>query len=93
MSFKTEFRFINGAGKPALLVLEPKSCEFWIRKGAMLRIVADGGDNAHEMEVEYLSNGLVVYMPKGCNVSVYEDDRLLPQDKISRKMETRLSRS
>lgn len=92
MTAKREVRFINGAGKPALLVLEPKSCEFWIRKGATLRIVADGGDPQQGLDVEYLPNGLVVYTAEGSTVSVYEDNRLLAQDKISRQMTARLRR-
>lgn len=92
MSNLHELRFINGAEKRALLILEPKSCEFWIKQGAMIRIVADGGISPHVLDVEYLPNGLVVYTAEGSTVRVYEDGRLLPQDKISRQMASRLSR-
>ncbi|WP_171006455.1 hypothetical protein [Pseudomonas sp. 2FG] len=92
MSNFREFRFINGASKKALLVLEPKSSEFWIESGAMIHIVAGGGDPEAAIDVEYLPNGLVVYTAQGSQVLVYQDGCLLSQEKKSKRMAWRLNR-
>lgn len=91
MSTLRELRFINGASKKALLIVEPKSSEFWVEKGATIRIVVDGGAATDTLDVEYLPNGLVVYTAEGSQVTVYQDDRLLSQDKVSRRMGWRLN--
>ncbi|MEN0109025.1 MAG: hypothetical protein AAGC84_21740 [Pseudomonas sp.] len=90
MSDIREVRFINGSGKRTLLIIEPRSCEFWIKKGATLRIVAAGGARPYALEVEYLPNGLVVYTAEGSTVSVYENEQLLPQTRKARHLGERL---
>ncbi|MCY1560055.1 hypothetical protein D9M68_971490 [compost metagenome] len=73
-------------------MVEPKSSEFWIESGAMIHIVADGGDPAVAIDVEYLPNGLVVYTAEGSQVLVYQDGGLLSQEKKSKRMAWRLNR-
>ncbi|MFZ6048478.1 hypothetical protein ACFW0H_20410 [Pseudomonas sp. CR3202] len=92
MNKHQEFRFINGAPKRLLLVIEPKSSEFWIESHAMVRILVEGENTPATLDVEYLSGGMVVYTSEGSRVQVFQNDRRLPQERRSKRMASRLNR-
>ncbi|MDH4563887.1 hypothetical protein [Pseudomonas sp. BN411] len=89
----SEFRFVNGAPRKMLLVIEPRSCEFWIKSKATVQVLVEDGDQGLALDVEYLPNGLVVYVEEGLRVEVHQDGRLMGLDKRSRRLGHRLNRA
>ncbi|AOE85523.1 hypothetical protein [Pseudomonas sp. TCU-HL1] len=87
----SEFRFVNGAPRRMLLVIEPRSSEFWIKSKATVQVLVEDDDQAMALDVEYLPNGLVIYVEEGRQVEVREDGRLLGLDKRSRRLGQRLN--
>ncbi|MCY1283240.1 hypothetical protein D9M70_321130 [compost metagenome] len=88
----SEFRFVNGAPRKMLLVIEPSSSEFWIKSKATVQVLVEDGDQGLALDVEYLPNGLVIYVEQGRQVEVRQDGRLLGLDKRSRGLGHRLNR-
>jgi hypothetical protein len=62
--------FINSASSRILLVMEPKSSEFWIKRGASVRVVIKDSGLLPEVQFEYLLGGLVIYLHKDSSVDV-----------------------
>ena len=73
----SEFRFVNGAPRKMLLVIEPRSSEFWIKSKATVQVLFEDGGQGLSLDVEYLPNGLVIYVEEGRQVEVREDGRLM----------------
>ncbi|WP_028628064.1 hypothetical protein [Metapseudomonas resinovorans] len=92
MNNNQEFRFINGASKRLLLVIEPISSEFWIESHATVKILVEVEEAPATFDVEYLAGGMVVYTPEGSQVQVYKNGRHLPHGKRSKRMASRLIR-
>ncbi|MCO6057629.1 hypothetical protein NG726_13240 [Pseudomonas sp. MOB-449] len=92
MNNSQEFRFINGAPKRLLLVIEPISSEFWIESHATVKILVEGDDVPVTLDVEYLAGGMVVYTSEGSRVQVFKNGRHLPQGRRSKRMASRLFR-
>ncbi|WP_440465674.1 hypothetical protein ACKI1H_16920 [Pseudomonas sp. YH-1] len=70
-----EFNFINGTGRQLLLVLEPKSHEFWIAPGALLQIRTDTEEGSSSFDMEFLARAVVVYLPEGQSARVFQDGK------------------
>ena len=87
----SEFRFVNGAPRKMLLVIEPRSSEFWIKSKATVQVLVEDDDQGLALDVEYLPNGLVIYVEEGRQVEVRQDGRLLGLDKRSRRLGHRLN--
>lgn len=89
MNRQQEFHFTNGVAARLLIVVEPDSSEYWIERGASVRILVEG-DTA--LGIEYLPGGMVVYAGGGSQVQLFKDGRRLPQGRKTRHMDTRLLR-
>ena len=87
----SEFCFVNGAPRKMLLVIEPRSSEFWIKSKATVQVRVEGNDRPVALDVEYLPNGLVIYVEEGRQVVVRQDGRLLDQNKHSKRLGPRLN--
>lgn len=85
-----ELQFINGTPSRILLVIEPRSSEFWIESGATVRVLVRGTSTTPRLDVEYLSGGLVMYASGSGQVEVYQNGRRLAQYKRTRNMAKRL---
>ena len=86
MSNYQELKFINGARSRLLLVIEPSSSEFWIERGATVRILVVNQSNEQALEIEYLPGGMVVYTSSSGQVAVYQNGRRLSQGNQSKRM-------
>ena len=91
MSTTQEFQFVNSSSSKILLVLEPGSSEFWIKKGASIRLLVIGSISARPLDVEYLSGGLVIYNSGNEKIEVYENSNLLAQGSQTRRMAKKLT--
>lgn len=80
-----EFNFINGTGRQLLLVLEPESNEFWIAHGTLLQIRTDSEEGLPSFDIEFLARALVVYLPSGQSVRVFQDGKELQPAPHSRR--------
>lgn len=85
-----ELQFINGTPSRILLVIEPRSSEFWIEGGATVRVLVRGTSTTPRLDVEYLSGGLVMYASGSGQVEVYQNGRRLAQYKRTRNMAKKL---
>lgn len=86
-----QFCFVNGAPRKMLLVIEPRSSEFWIKSKSTVEVSIEGGGQHLGLDVEYLPNGLVIYVEAGQQVIVREEGRLLSQGKQSARLGRRLN--
>jgi hypothetical protein len=92
MSITRELQLINSTPTKMLLVLEPRSSEFWIKSGSTVKLRVTGATSGQPLDVEYLVGGLVVYANDGGKVEVYQDGLRLAQDNRSRRMARNLTR-
>lgn len=81
-----ELQFINGTSSRMLLVIEPRSSEFWIESGATVRVLVSDTSATPRLDVEYLTGGLVVFASGSGQVEVYQNGRRLAQYKRTRNM-------
>jgi hypothetical protein len=85
-----ELQFINSTPSRMLLVIEPRSSEFWIESGATVRVLVRDPSITPCLGVEYLAGGLVVYASGNGQVEVYQNGRRLAQYKRTRNMAKKL---
>lgn len=57
MRNEQELRFINSGSARLLLVVEPASSEFWIDRGASVKVVMEAPIGSASLEIEYLPGG------------------------------------
>ncbi|MGY2197612.1 hypothetical protein [Pseudomonas gingeri] len=86
-----ELQFINSTSSRMLLVLEPRSSEFWIERGATVTVLVRDPSSVRSLDVEYLVGGLVVYTRPGDQIEVYKNGLRLPHDKRTRRMAGKLT--
>ncbi|CAI8879174.1 hypothetical protein EMIT0232MI5_30086 [Pseudomonas sp. IT-232MI5] len=67
-----ELQFINGTPSRILLVIEPRSSEYWIESSATVRALVRGTSITPKLDVEYLAGGLVMYAGGRGQVEVYQ---------------------
>jgi hypothetical protein len=73
MSNVKKFSLINGSPEEMLLILEPWAEEYQVPTGAVIEVVGEGGIVDGEFEVEYTSNGIIIYGWDGSVVHVKRD--------------------
>jgi len=91
MQTNQELQFINSTSSRMLLVLEPRSSEFWIERGATVKVLIREPSSIHSLDVEYLVGGLVVYAHNADQIEVYKNGLRLPHDKQTRRMAGKLT--
>lgn len=85
-----ELQFINSTPSRMLLVIEPRSSEYWIESGGAVRVLVRDPSTIPGLGVEYLAGGLVVYSSGSGQVEVYQNGRRLAQYKRTRNMAKKL---
>lgn len=91
MRNEQELRFINSGSARLLLVVEPASSEFWIDRGASVKVVMEAPIGSASLEIEYLPGGMVIYLPAPSAIQVFQNDRRLVQGKHTRHMDRKLT--
>lgn len=86
-----EFSFINSTDKRLVVVLEPESSEFWIKRGSAIRVVVRSEKPASALDLEFLPGGLVIYLAKGAHAAIYQDGKLLGEARRARSLTRRLN--
>lgn len=87
-----EMHFINSTQSRMLLVLEPRSSEFWIDSGATVRLLVKALSAQSALDVEYMPGGLVVYARDAGQFEVYQNGIRLAQGRQTRRMADKLMR-
>ncbi|PVZ08651.1 hypothetical protein SAMN05660463_04497 [Pseudomonas sp. URIL14HWK12:I9] len=87
-----QLQFISSTPSRMLLVVEPRSSEFWIEKGAAVRVFIRDVPGKDPLDVEYLAGGIVVYAHNNDQVEVYQNGLRLTQHTRTRRMAAKLSR-
>lgn len=90
---KQEFNFINSTSRRILLVVEPKSSEYWIKHGVSVRLLITDPAMLPSLDVEYLPGGIVIYARESSCIEVYQNGIRLAQGNRSRRMEVKLTKS
>lgn len=65
-----EFSFTNGSPRRLLLVIEPKSLEYWVDSKATVKIVAEHAYPGRTVDFEITANGLIAYAPTESRIRV-----------------------
>jgi len=85
--------FVNGTARKMLLVIEPRSSEFWIKSKSTVELCVEGDSMHLALDVEYLPNGMVIYLDNALNVAVRQDGQPVRPDKQSSRLGRRLTGS